>query len=399
MNRFEPVHLIFGYVEICAENGFPERFVNSCTAEGIPLWDMRKRDNTIYARTTLSGFRKIRLPAKRSSMRVRLVKKHGLPFLINRFTRRTGLVIGCAVTAVVLSVLSGRVWIIEADVADPVSAQEIIQAYSEAGLNVGTSKRTDFNAIQRSVTEKLEDVSWTAVNVSGCTATLKMRKLESPEPALNSTEKSNIVAIKDGQVEIMEPYRGSAAVNVGETVTKGSLLVSGVTVGRTENNIFTPAQGYVVADTLIDVELRTYASAEQLNPKNRKVYSLFILGREVPLGKSRNSECVYRHKSWLYLGGKKMPFGIFYTLYSDFNKEKITVSKAENLLTAITDYSLESYNRTLHAQIKNAEINIEYGSNYVDISGEYNCYENIGKEIPLSIEDGQITETPADVTP
>ena len=112
MSRFEPLHLFFGYAEISAENGFAERFINLCTAEGIPLWEMKKSGKIIFAKTTLSGFKKIHKPAKESSMRVRLIKKRGLPFIADRTLKRTGLVIGMAAAAVFLSLLSGRIWII-----------------------------------------------------------------------------------------------------------------------------------------------------------------------------------------------------------------------------------------------------------------------------------------------
>lgn len=399
MSRLDPLHLIFGYVEIRAENGFPERFVNTCTAEGIPLWDMKKIGNTICAKTTVKGFRAIRSPAKKSSMRVRMIKKHGLPFRIFRFTRRTGLAVGMAVAALALAFLSGHIWIIEADISDPVLAEKVIEAYEDAGLYVGVSKRLDLNRIRTDALENLDEISWTTVNISGSTATIKVREAQAPEETVNTTRNSNIVALKDGQVEIIEPYRGSAAVTAGETVTQGSLLVSGVTVGRLENSIFTPAQGYVAASTEIKVSTETFAQTERLIPKSKKVYYLYILGREIPLGRGRAAESMYTHKSWLNIGGKRMPFGLYYRVFTDFEAEKITVSKAENLLTAINDYSLESYNLTLHAQVKSRDISFEQNENSVTASGVYSCYENIGKEIFLSVENSELTEAPHDATP
>lgn len=74
------LHYIFGCVTIKAENGFIERFINTCTAEGIPLWDMRKNGGTLTAKTDINGYKRIRLPAKKSGMRVRMTAKQGLPF-------------------------------------------------------------------------------------------------------------------------------------------------------------------------------------------------------------------------------------------------------------------------------------------------------------------------------
>lgn len=398
MSRIEPVHYMFGYVRIRAENGFPERFINLCTAEKIPLWDMRKSGNTIYAKTTLNGFRKIRSPAGKSSMRVKLIKKCGLPFIADRLLRRTGLVIGMSAAIVIFSFLSTRIWVIETDMDNPIEAEKIEQVYEQAGLKIGISKRTDMNKISGYAAEKLDNLSWTAVNVVGSTAVIKTRERLNPKYPSESTCPSNIVAAKDGQVEILEVYSGSRAVEDGGTVTEGGLLINGIYTDKYENSTVNPARGYAVASTFINAEKVTSAQKERLIPKEKKVYSLYILGKEIPLGKSRDSECVFVHKSRFTAGGKKMPFGIFYRTYTDFDAEKITVSQTENLLTAINDYSLESYNRTLHAQVRTQDISVKKNKDKITVSGKYFCFENIGKEIPMEVEFFPVTETESDET-
>ena len=34
------LRFIFGYVEFCAEGGFPERFINLCSVYHVRLWDV-----------------------------------------------------------------------------------------------------------------------------------------------------------------------------------------------------------------------------------------------------------------------------------------------------------------------------------------------------------------------
>lgn len=398
MSIADPLHIIFGYVEICAQNGFPERFVNLCTAEKIPLWDMRKIGNTIYAKTTLNGFRKIRSPAKNSSMRVQMIKKRGLPFFIDRMSRKTGLIISLSAAIVVLSFLSTRIWVIETDVKDPVEAENVERVYEQAGLKIGMSKRMKVNEISGTAAKMLDSVSWTALNIVGCTAEIKTREMLSHKPLEENDTPSNIVALKDGQVEIIEGYGGSEAVKAGDTVTEGSLLISGVRVDKFENTFISRSRGYIAASTFINAEKETSAKKELLIPKEKKVYSLYILGKVIPLGKSRNSECVFTHKSWFTAGGKRMPFGVFYSKYTDFDTEKITVSQTENLLTAINDYSLESYNRTLHAQVRTQDISVEKGKDKITVSGKYFCFENICREIPLEVEFSPVTEAESDGT-
>ena len=194
---------------------------------------------------------------------------------------------------------------------------------------------------------------------------------------------SNIVARKDGQVEIIEPYKGSAAIKSGQTVMQGSLLVSGVTQVRNGMSVFTDADGYVVARTKINVSVPIKEEITVLKPKTKKIYSLYILGREISLARRKKADIVYRHKSWLYLHGIKMPFGIFYTQYTDFEEEKIKVDKKTAELAALGDYAVKSYHETLHAQIISQNIEIKNGS----VAGEYDCYENICQRVEFETEE------------
>ena len=393
MNFMDPVHLLLGYVDICAENGFAERFINSCTAEGIPLWDMRKHGDRIFAKTTLNGFKAIRRPARKSSMRVKLLAKHGLPFFIHRHSKKTGLFAGFAAMLVILAILSGRVWIINVDCENPIEAEQIMQVYESVGLTVGMNKRkTDIETVRLNAAAAFNDVSWTTVNITGSTATIKLRRSNKvPEPKAESGL-SNIIASKDGQVVIIEPYSGKPALKEGQTVLKNGLLISGVTESKYLNNTFHKADGYVVASTEIKLNTSTNADVTKLVPEKRKVYSLFFLGKEIPLGIKKDSDYCYYHRSWLYLGGKRMPFGINYRLYCDFKPIRATLNEKELLLTAINDYALESYNKTIHAEIKSQKISAKKDKGKISVNGHYFCYENIGKSAELQVNESEPTE-------
>ena len=198
---------------------------------------------------------------------------------------------------------------------------------------------------------------------------------------------SNLVASKDGQVEIIEPYKGSAAVKSGQTVMQGSLLVSGISHVKSGMSVFNDADGYVVARTKISVSVPIETNSVELKPKTQRVYSLYFLGKEISLSKKRSADIVYRHKSWLYINKIKMPFGIFYTQYTDFEEGNQTADKSFSELSALNDYALKSYNETLHAQIISQKVEIKNGA----VTGEYSAFENIGKRVPFETE-----ETPTD---
>jgi len=387
MSVRDPVHLLFGYVEIEGKNGFAERFINCCTADGIALWDMKKNGERFYAKTTPDGFKKIRSPARKSSMEIRLISKHGFPFVLDKCLRKTGLIIGIAVASLILAFLSGRIWIIEIDNSTDIPNDKIIQSYEAAGLKIGSWKKLDIKALRADVLCTLDEASWTTVNITGSTATIKVSKANKNPQINRQNGLSNIVASKDGQVEIIEPYRGSAAVKPGETVTKGDLLVSGVTQSRIQSNTFTDSDGYIVARTTITTELEASEKTAELVTESKKVYYIYFLGKEIPLGFHKKSDCVYVRKSWLYVGGKKMPFGIYYRTFTDYTEKETVTDNNEAVLSAINDFSLKAYNSTLHTQNISENVSLENKEGKINISGNFDCYENIGQKVAFEVEE------------
>ena len=164
---------------------------------------------------------------------------------------------------------------------------------------------------------------------------------------------------------------------------EGSLLVSGISRVKSGMSVFNDADGYIVARTKINVDVPIENNSVVLKPKTRKIYSLFFLGKELSVSKKREADTVYRHKSWLYIHGVRMPFGIFYTQYIDFEEENKTADKELSELSALNDYALKSYNETLHAQIISQMVEIKNGT----VKGEYSAFENIGKRVPFETEE------------
>lgn len=388
----ELIDLLFGYVYFSAENGFPERFINSCTANNIPLWDIHKNGETITARTTVSGYRRLRLSARKSSMRTRIIKKAGLPFLIHKCTKRTGMIAGIILMFVALFFLSGRVWIIEVSGNETLTDREIIEAFEESGLHIGSK----ISSLERSEIENgamlvLGDVSWASYNVNGCSVELTVREREHVPDIETHSGTANVVASKDGQIVLLEAYRGTTSVKVGEAVTKGDLLVSGITESRIDTNIYTDADAYVVARTQIEVQTKTPYKTTDLIPETKKIWSVYFLGKEIFPPRERDGDC-YLYRSRLKINGKTLPFGINYRIYTTYKEQEKTVSKAEAELTAINEYAIESYDKTKHAQILNSNVTIEHTVDAVIITGTYTCYENIGEISVFEVEETENTE-------
>lgn len=371
---YDFLHLFSGFVRFKAYGGFAERFINFCTADGISLWGICKTPDGLRAQTTAAGYKKIRSAAKASGVRVRLERKIGLPFFLRKYESYSGLLVGFTAVVLALSLMSGSIWVINVYGNETVEVEEIEEAFAEAGLKIGTRKRRlKKDGLDEKIIRNIGEISWSSVSIDGSVAEIKVIEAEKKPKIEKSTGTANIVARKDGQIEIIEPYKGSAAIKAGQTVMQGQLLVSGVTQTKNGTSLFSDAQGYAVARTTLRVKTENKAR-QSFSAQTKKIYSLYIFGKEISLSKKREADIVYHHKSWLYIGGVRMPFGIFYTQYTDIGREKKTTPQASEL-AAMNEYALKSYNETLHAQIISQHVTNENGS----ITGEYICFENIAE--------------------
>ena len=381
------INFFSGYVEFTAEKGFSERFINSCAADNIPLWDICKKGSTLTAKTTAVGYKKILPSARKSSMKIHMKKKTGLPFLLHRYSRRTGLIVGFIFMAFMLVFLSGHVWIIEVYGNEKLTNNEVLQAFEESGLIAGRRiSKLDLSEIEKNATLLLNNASWAAVNINGCTARINVRELKQVPEIETHSGTSNIVASKDGQIEILEVYRGSTAVRIGQPVLKGELLISGITESRIQTTLFTDAYGYAVAKTYIDVETVTENKITKCTPDTKKVWSVYFLGIEFPPAPKNSSEC-YEHRSRLTVNGKTLPFGINYRLYSDYQEKEVSVDKNMLRLLAMTEYALQSHYDTQHTQIIEQTVTMDETESEIKIAGKYFCYENIGTSVSFEAEE------------
>ena len=79
---------IKGYVIILVEGRYIEKFINICARRKILLWDLKRRGQLeTEMKTGIKGFKRIRPAARRSGSKVRILKKHGFPFLLHRVGR------------------------------------------------------------------------------------------------------------------------------------------------------------------------------------------------------------------------------------------------------------------------------------------------------------------------
>ena len=135
------IFYILGYLNIEVEGIFVERFINICKSKGIFLWNIKMEKGVLlYANIGIRDYRNIRTIAKKTGTRIKIKKKCGIPFILNRYKKRRVFAGILAIAAIFIAVMANFVWNIEISGNENISKEEILMALEEEGLKTGALK-------------------------------------------------------------------------------------------------------------------------------------------------------------------------------------------------------------------------------------------------------------------
>ncbi len=255
-----------------ASGGFPDKFLNSCKAEGITLFGIRKHNGVITANAFIGDYRRMPYARRDADMKVRIRSRHGVPFIIYNRRNRIGIPIGIVVFFILLNILSGRVWSIEVMGNSKVDVNDIVDVYADEGITIGTRvSSADLDTIKKNVVDKVPGLIWTSFNASGGLGIINVREGEPTPDLKNDSPPCNVVAKYGGQITKYEVYEGSAEQVVNAAVAEGDLLISGVITLADGATLLKAADGKVEAKT-------TRKVISEINP-GFKLYSVSDVNR------------------------------------------------------------------------------------------------------------------------
>ena len=99
-----------GYVLVKLLGYAPERFLNLCSNHNILVWDIEKQGACYIMKMSIRGFRRIRPLARKTTTKIMILEKHGLPFFIFNNRKRKAFFAGMFMCAGLLYVMSLFIW-------------------------------------------------------------------------------------------------------------------------------------------------------------------------------------------------------------------------------------------------------------------------------------------------
>ncbi|MBQ3007700.1 MAG: sporulation protein YqfD [Clostridia bacterium] len=381
------LRFLSGYVSLIAEGGFPERFINLCRLRGILLWELRCKDGVITACMGRKDYLKIRPVAKKSGMRVRIKKKNGLPFFLDRHSRRIGVVIGICFCVASLSILSTRIWSIDVSGNICVPSEEILEVFEELGVRKGAAAdKINISAVENSALIKLSDIAWLNVNISGSAAMIEVRERGAADEKDEDDTPSDIVAARDGQIVILRPFNGTQEQKIGNPVLKGDLLISGIEENKDLTVSFCRAKGYVAARTNRKIGVsRSREIKAEMPVGTKKSYIVDFLDFSIPLGKI--SDAAYREKTQLRINGVTLPFGFTECTETRYAEKTLRLTQEQAKMLATLEFYEKCTEEFRGLKVEKHEISFAQDEKGCSVGGNFVCIENIGEERKMQIEE------------
>lgn len=270
----EIVNRLRGQLRVRAESAFPERILNLCGARDLSFWDLEWESPTAFTcRLSRKDWHTLRRAAKNLDCTLTVVRREGAPYFLFRFRHRTALVTGLVACALVLFLGSFFIWDFSVEGNETVPTERILRALEKNGVGLGTfGLSLNGEDIRNHVLLDIPELSWIAVNVSGCRANVQVRERIPVPELVSKQEPANVVARRAGLVLKVRALDGVACVLPGTSVTEGQILISGVEDTETVGARILTGMGTVTARTWysldtampLQVEEKRYTGEEKL---------------------------------------------------------------------------------------------------------------------------------------
>lgn len=276
-----------GYIVICVDGVFCERFLNICSNRGIFLWNVRRLgEGRICACISIGGFREIRGIARKTRTRITIIKRQGIPFVLHRYRKRKLALVGVVLFFVLLWYLTGHIMGIDVTGNKRISTAEILNQLKDCGIYYGVNvDKIDNKRIKNEMMTKFDDIAWIGINIKGSRAYIEVKERLDTPIRVDAYIPCDIIAAKDGIIRLLEVKEGQSLVKTNEFVEKGDLLVSGVVDSNKMGMRYVHSFGEVYAETIYK-KTREYPFeyVEKIYTGNeKKRYSLSVMNKHLKL--------------------------------------------------------------------------------------------------------------------
>ena len=246
-----PFLFLFGYERLRTRAEYAGEILELCRQRGYVYRDSFFLEGNFFLDCSPVTAKKLRALCAERGLPLLSERAFGIPALLHRYRQRVGIAVGLLLFAAILF-FSGRVvWSIRVEGNRAVSDEEVLEELRRCGMTVGSPiGKLDTGVIENRVLILSDEISWISINMIGTVAEVEIREVEEIPEQEEELLAANLVAARSGKIEYLEDTRGNVAVEIGDVVEEGDLLVGGLYDNPNGGNYrYTCAKGKVFART------------------------------------------------------------------------------------------------------------------------------------------------------
>ena len=247
----------------------------------------------------------------------------------------------------------------------------------------------DGDDLRNHVLLDLPQLSWIAVNVTGCRAHVQVReRVEAPD-IVDRREPSNLVARRAGLVLEIRTLAGERMVLPGTTVEEGQLLISGVEDTDTFGARMLAGLGSVTARTWYTLTTEVPLTVQRKVYGEEKTRWALIFGthRVNFYGNSSIAEGKYdkiQKRTPLRFLGVSLPVSTVREVWRSYIGETVTLTaaearqKGEAILTEYLHTMVDAY-----GTVQSSLCTVREEGDVLRVTLTAECREEIGRQVPI----------------
>ena len=394
---FQKIIMFFaGCVNISVEGFFIEKFINICKSKNIILQNLHKKNDTYLIATVLKDdFKEIVNISKRTKCKLKINKKIGLPFFINKYRKRKIFVIAFCTIILLLLVSTKFIWNIDISGNENIATEEILEIVNRYGINTGVLKSNiNTEKISNLILMERNDIAWIGINIKGTNASISIKESIKIPEIIDKNEVCNIVAIKSSTISKIVVQSGTARVKEGDKVEKGDLLVEGVMDGANTGIRYVHAEADIYGENSYTKEKKeNFVQNDTVKSgKQEKKYEICINNFKINFNKGvskfKNYDTISSNKKVKFFSNYYFPIEVNIITNNELNMVEKKYSESELKIKIIKeledefekDYKISEYDK--ENIIRNEEILKNYDG--LSIKLIYTIREKIGTKVNVN---------------
>ena len=384
--------VIRGQVWLRVTCSYPERVLNLCSARKLAFWDLEwEGAETFTCRMSRGDHRILSRAAEKLDCTIEIVRREGAPYTLAKLRHRQALAVGIAACGAAVLIGSFFVWDIQIAGNETVPREVILRSLENNGVHRGCfGFALNGEDIRNHVLLEIPELSWVAVNVSGCRANVEVRERRTAPKPLDRKTPCNLVARRDGLVLRVQALGGVPQVMKGMSVTEGQLLISGVEDTETVGARVLTGMGKVEARTwyTLSTVMPLTVAEKQYTGEEKQGYSLvfgtnrvkFFLNSSIGTG---NYDKITERTQWSLFGLPlpvtfvKETFRFYETVPAEVSAAQAE-SRGEAILTDYLHTLVDPYGTVSSTLCTSRR---EGDGLLVTLTAE--CVEEIGRAVPI----------------